>query len=137
MGLDSGADDYLGKPFDTKELLARICAMLRRKSGEAVNELTFEDVKLNRSTFELSSPCGSFRLGNKEFQMLEMLMSNCGKVISAEQFMEKIWGYDTETEITVVWTYISYLRKKLSALSDKAQIRAIRNIGYTLEKIND
>lgn len=137
LGLDSGADDYLGKPFDTKELLARIRAMLRRKSGEAVNTLTFEDITLNRSTFELSAAGGSFRLGNKEFQMLEILMLNAGKVISAEQFMERIWGYDSNTEMTVVWTYISYLRKKLSALSDKAQIKAIRNVGYTLEKVND
>ncbi len=138
LGLDSGADDYLGKPFDTKELLARIRAMLRRKdSGEAINTLEFENIVLNRSTFELSSPSGSFRLGNKEFQMLEMLILNSGNVISAEQFMEKIWGYDTDTEITVVWTYISYLRKKLSILSDKIQIKAIRNIGYTLVKNYD
>lgn len=137
LGLDSGADDYLGKPFDTKELLARIRAMLRRKSGEAVNTITFADITLNRSTFELASPCGSFRLGNKEFQMLEMLMLNAGNIISAEQFMERIWGYETDTEMTVVWTYISYLRKKLSTLSDKAQIKAIRNVGYTLEKTDD
>lgn len=137
LGLDSGADDYLGKPFDTKELLARIRAMLRRKSGEAVNTLSFADIVLNRSTFELSAPRGSFRLGNKEFQMLEMLMLNAGNIISAEQFMERIWGYDSDTETTVVWTYISYLRKKLSALSDKTQIKAIRNVGYTLEKLDD
>ena len=112
--------------------------MLRRKdSGEAVNTLEFEDIVLNRSTFELSSPNNSFRLGNKEFQMLEMLILNSGNVISAEQFMEKIWGYDTDTEITVVWTYISYLRKKLSMLSNKIQIKAIRNIGYTLVKDHD
>ncbi len=137
LGLDCGADDYLGKPFDTKELLARIRAMLRRKSGEAVNTLTFADIVLNRSNYELSAPSGSFRLGNKEFQMLEMLMLNAGNVISVEQFMERIWGYETDTEMTVVWTYISYLRKKLSALSEKAQIKAIRNVGYTLEKTND
>lgn len=137
LGLDSGADDYLGKPFDTKELLARIRAMLRRKSGEAVNTLAFADITLNRSTFELSSPCGSFRLGNKEFQMMEMLMQNSGNIISAEQLMEKIWGYDSDTDMTVVWTYISYLRKKLSAISAEAQIKAIRNVGYTLEKVND
>ena len=134
LGLDCGADDYLGKPFDTKELLARIRAMLRRKSGEAVNTLEFADVVLNRSTFELSSQGGAFRLGNKEFQMMEMLMLNAGNVISAEQFMEKIWGYETDTEMTVVWTYISYLRKKLSAISAAAQIKAIRNVGYTLER---
>ncbi|MCH5154088.1 MAG: response regulator transcription factor [Clostridiales bacterium] len=137
LGLDSGADDYLGKPFDTKELLARIRAMLRRKSGEAVNTLEFADIMLNRSAFELSSQGGSFRLGNKEFQMMEMLMLNAGKVISAERFMEKIWGYETDTEMTVVWTYISYLRKKLAALSDMVQIKAMRNIGYTLERIHD
>lgn len=134
LGLDCGADDYLGKPFDTKELLARIRAMLRRKSGEAVNTLEFADVVLNRSTFELSSQGGAFRLGNKEFQMMELLMLNAGNVISAEQFMEKIWGYETDTEMTVVWTYISYLRKKLSAISAAAQIKAIRNVGYTLER---
>lgn len=137
LGLDCGADDYLGKPFDTKELLARIRAMLRRRSGEAVNTLTAADITLNRSSFELSSPLGSFRLYNKEFQMLEMLLLDVGKVISAEQFMEKVWGYDSDTDITVVWTYISYLRKKLSALSTKVQIKAIRNIGYMLQVEND
>lgn len=137
LGLDSGADDYLGKPFDSKELLARLRAMLRRKSGEAINSVAFSDITLNRSTYELSSTAGSFRLGNKEFQMLEMLMLGSGNVISTEQFIEKIWGYETDVEATVVWTYISYLRKKLSAISDKAQIKAIRNVGYTLVKIND
>lgn len=136
-GLDCGADDYLGKPFDMKELLARVRAMLRRNGGEAVNTLEYCDVVLDRSAFELKSNRGSFRLGNKEFQMLEMLMANAGKVISAERFMEKIWGYESDTEITVVWTYICYLRKKLALLSDKAQIRAVRNVGYTLEKADD
>ncbi len=132
-GLDSGADDYLGKPFDVKELLARIRAMLRRKGGEADNVISFADISLDRSSFELSSPKGSFRLGGKEFQMLEMLMQKPANVISSETFMEKIWGYESETEINVVWTYVSYLRKKLAALSDRVQIRAIRNIGYALE----
>lgn len=136
-GLDSGADDYLGKPFEVKELLARIRAMLRRRSGEATNEIIFSDVKLDRSTFELSSARKTYRLSNKEFQMLEMLMSRPAKIISAEQFMEKIWGYETDTEINVVWTYISYLRKKLATLSDKVQIKAIRNLGYSLEQTDD
>ncbi|MCH5165022.1 MAG: response regulator transcription factor [Clostridiales bacterium] len=135
LGLDSGADDYLGKPFDVKELLARLRAMLRRKSGQADNTLKFQDVTLDLSTFELSSPRGVFRLSSKEFQMMAMLMDR-GKVVSAEQFMEKIWGYESETESNVVWTYISYLRKKLAELTDKVQIRAIRNIGYTLEENN-
>lgn len=133
IGLDSGADDYLGKPFDVKELLARIRAMLRRKNGEADNSLYFQNIILNRTNFELSSPTGSYRLSNKEFQMMEMLMSNQGKIISTEHFMEKIWGFESDTEINVVWTYISYLRKKLIALSSTVKIKAIRNIGYVLE----
>lgn len=137
LGLDSGADDYLGKPFDVKELLARLRAMLRRNGGFADNLLTFSDLTLNRSTFELSSPRGSFRLGNKEFQMIEILMRNPKNVVSAETFMENVWGYDSETEINVVWTYLSYLRKKISALSDGVRIRAIRNIGYALESGDD
>ncbi|MGN0822298.1 MAG: response regulator transcription factor [Candidatus Gallimonas sp.] len=133
LGLDSGADDYLGKPFEVKELLARIRAMLRRNGGEATNLLTCADVSLNRSSYELFSPRANFRLGNKEFQMMELLMSGYGTVVPTERFIEKIWGYETETEAGVVWTYVSYLRKKLSLLSDRLQIKAIRNIGYALE----
>ena len=133
VGLDSGADDYLGKPFDTKELLARVRSMLRRHGALADNILSFADITLNRITFELSSPKGVVRLGSKEFQLLEMLMSSRGRVVSSEQFMEKIWGYDSEAEINVVWTYLSFLRKKIAALSDRASIKSIRNAGYTLE----
>lgn len=133
VGLDSGADDYLGKPFDTKELLARVRSMLRRHGALADNKLSFADITLNRITFELSSPKGVVRLGSKEFQLLEMLMSSRGRVVSSEQFMEKIWGYDSEAEINVVWTYLSFLRKKIAALSDRASIMSIRNAGYTLE----
>ncbi len=132
-GLDCGADDYLGKPFDTKELLARIRAMLRRRGDISENILTFADITLNRMTFELAAPKGSVRLGSKEFQLLEMLMSSPGRVISSEQFMEKIWGFDSEAEINVVWTYVSFLRKKLAAVGASANIRAIRNSGYVLE----
>lgn len=132
LGLDSGANDYLGKPFDTKELLARIRS-ITRSQAVADTKLRMGNIALDRATFELSSPTGSFRLANKEFQMMEFLMSNPHHVISAERFMEKIWGYDTEAELNVVWVYISYLRKKLAALGADIQIKASRNAGYSLE----
>lgn len=135
IGLDSGADDYLTKPFAMKELLARIRAMTRRKGDVSDMIITFENITLNRLTFELSSQKGSFRLSNKEFQIFEMLMINPNHLISTDRLMEKIWGYDSDAEISVVWVYISYLRKKLVALDAKVQIKASRNIGYSLEAI--
>ena len=134
-GLDKGADDYLTKPFATGELLARIRAMTRRKSEFTPNQMTFGNLTLNRETFELSSPTGSVRLGNKEFQMLELLMDNPGRLISTEQFMERIWGYETEAEINVVWVYISYIRKKLAGLGANVEIKATRGVGYSLTEI--
>ena len=131
-GLDKGADDYLTKPFAMGELLARVRAMTRRKSEFTPNLMTFGNLSLNRETFELSSPAGSVRLGNKEFQMLELLMDNPGRLISTEQFMERIWGYETEAEINVVWVYISYIRKKLSGLDANVEIKATRGVGYSL-----
>lgn len=132
-GLDLGANDYLTKPFATKELLARIRAMMRTQTSQSDSILRAGDLSLNRATFELSSGSGSFRLANKEFQMMEMLMCNPGHLISKERFMEKIWGFDSDAEISVVWVYISYLRKKLSALQSKTEIKAARNLGYSLE----
>ena len=136
LGLDSGANEYLTKPFDSKELLARIRAMTRG-AGAGDSCLSFGGLTLNRATYELTSPSGCFRLANKEFQMMELLLSNPRHVISTERFMEKVWGYDSEAEINVVWVYISYLRKKLAALNSGVQIRASRNVGYSLEERHD
>lgn len=132
-GLDMGANDYLTKPFAPPELLARIRAMTRVQMSQTDSSLRVGNVTLDTSAFELSTPSGSFRLANKEFQMMEMLMSNPKQLISTERFMEKIWGYDSEAEINVVWVYISYLRKKLKALGADVSIKASRGAGYSLE----
>ncbi len=134
LGLDSGANDYLTKPFASQELLARIRAMTREQTDQATSRLTVGNITLDRATFELSSPTGSLRLTNKEFQVLELLMCNPHNLISTQRFLEKIWGYDNEAEINVVWVYISYLRKKLAALHGSIQIKARRNAGYYLEE---
>ena len=131
-GLDAGADDYLTKPFAMKELLARVRAITRRQSDMTDNVLSFGNVELNRSLYEVRVGENKSRLANKDFQMLEMLMANPGHVISTDRFMEKIWGYDSDAEINVVWVYISNLRKKLSSLGANTEIKAIRNQGYSL-----
>lgn len=136
LGLDSGANDYLTKPFDTKELLARL-RVLTRSQASVDSRLYLGNIALDRATFELLSPSGSFRLANKEYQMMELLMSNPRQLIPTERFLEKIWGYDSNTEINVVWVYISYLRKKLTALGADIQIKAARNAGYSLEERSD
>ena len=133
LGLDSGANYYLTKPFDTKELLAALRAITRGRE-ETDSRITFGNLLLDRATYELSSPTSSFRLANKEFQMMEMLMSNPHRLIPTERFLEKIWGYDSNAEINVVWVYISYLRKKLLALGASVNIKASRNVGYSLEE---
>ena len=132
LGLDSGANYYLTKPFDAKELLAAVRA-ITRKSAEVDTKLSFGNITLDRSTYELASPSGSIKLANKEYQMMEMLMSSPKNIISVDSFMDHIWGYDTDTESNVVWVYISYLRKKLTALEANVRIKASRNAGYSLE----
>ena len=130
-GLDSGADDYLTKPFVTKELLARVRSMTRRQATFTSNVLELGNVSLSKYTFELATEKDKVRLSNKEYQMMEMLMRNPGNVIQTEQFLERIWGYDSESEINVVWVNISYLRKKLKALDANIHIKDNRNVGYT------
>lgn len=132
LGLDSGANDYLTKPFAAPELLARIRAMTRTQMTQNTSSLSFGNLSLNQTSFELSSPSGSYQLTNKEFQLLELLMANPGQVISSDRLFEKIWGYESDADPSVIWVYISYLRKKLTALNASVRIRAIRNAGYRL-----
>ena len=138
LGLDSGANDYLTKPFNRRELLARIRAITRSKeNNEGDSILKLGNTILMRDTFILKTDSGETRLQSKEFQILELLMQNKNKLISTERLMEKIWGFDSEAEINVVWVYISNLRKKLASLDSNVEIKATRNAGYTLEERND
>ena len=132
-GLDSGANDYLTKPFDMKELLARIRAMTRIQSVQTDKTLTCGKVSLDCSSYDLTGPGGSCKLAGKEFQMMEMLMRNPRKLISTEHFMDRVWGYDSEAELNTVWVYISMLRKKLKAIDADIEIKAQRGAGYYLE----
>ncbi len=132
-GLDCGADDYLPKPFASKELLARIRSMLRRQPELSDDTLQFSDLSLNRSNFELQGPTGTLKLVNKEFQMMEMFLSNPSQILSADRFFEKIWGLDSDAEINVVWVNISGLRKKLQTVGSTVEIKATRGVGYSLE----
>lgn len=134
QGLDSGANDYLTKPFATAELLARIRAMTRKETVHASSTMTFGNVSLSTSTFELSTPFGSYQLANKEYQLMQLLLRNPKQVISTEQMLENIWGMDSDTDNNVVWVYLSYLRKKLTALHADIEIKATRNMGYSLVK---
>lgn len=135
QGLDMGADDYLPKPFAMGELLARVRAMLRRKENFTPDILKVGNLSLNMQSYELSCNGQSFVLPKLEYQLMELLMLNKGIYLSTEDLLKKVWGYDTDAELGTVWVYISYLRKRLTALSANVVIQAKRNVGYTLEVV--
>ena len=132
-GFDSGADDYLPKPFDPDELLARVRAMLRRSENYRPSVLSFGDLTLDPATGELSCGNEHVRLSGREFQLMELFLRSPGMLFSAEHLMEKIWGWDSDAEINVIWVNISNLRKKLRAIGSRTQISASRGLGYLLE----
>ncbi len=132
-GLDIGADDYMTKPFNTEELLARIRSLARRNNNSfCENIINFNDISLNLSTYELSCDTNSLKLGLKEFCIMELFCKNGNAVISKEQIIEKIWGYDSNAEYNNVEVYISFLRKKLSHINSSVNIKTIRGVGYCL-----
>lgn len=136
MGLDCGADDYLTKPFLTKELLARLRALCRRRGGAADCSLTFGDILLQRGSSTLVCGENSVRLSDKEFRILEYLIANRGQILTREQIALRIWGYDSEAEYNNVEVYLSFTRKKLGFVKARTEIKAVRGIGYELRYSN-
>lgn len=136
-GLDDGADDYLTKPFETQELLARIRAVTRRKEPFVSEELTFGNLTLDKTNLKITSDLKEIKVSLKEYLILELLIKNAGHVISKEQFIERIWGFDFDGEYNIVEVYISFVRKKLRSIRSTVKIAVIRGLGYTLECTND
>ena len=132
-GLDCGADDYLTKPFSTEELLARIRAVSRRLGEVLLDEMQFADLTLNLANCTLSGKTKSIKLGYKEFEIMKLLMANPGAIISKDELLVKVWGYESDAEDNNVEVYISFLRKKLHFLESAANIATVRKIGYHLE----
>ena len=136
-GLDHGADDYLTKPFVTKEFLARVRALSRRNNKQYLgNQLTFGDILVDKHKHELIKDTQKIKLSQKEYSILEMLIVNKGNTISKEQFVQKIWGYDTDIEYNSIEVYISFVRRKLNAIHSNVKINTIRSLGYALEVSN-
>lgn len=133
LGLDSGADDYLSKPFATKELLARIRALTRRK-GENNVTYKFGNVTLNPKQYEMCAET-SVRLTNKEYRLMEYLIKNHDVLLSTERILASVWEFDTDVELNVVWVFISTLRKKLQQINANIEIASARGVGYRLEEI--
>ncbi len=132
LGLDTGANDYMTKPFEPKELLARLRAITRIQTKNPNSVLRVGNTALDRCNYELSCGDKSLRLQNKEFQLIELLMSNPGQVLSTEQIFEKIWGLDSDVDTSIIWVYISYLRRKIKTLGSNILIHATRNVGYSV-----
>ena len=137
QGLDLGADDYLPKPFAMGELLSRVRAMLRRREEFTPNVLSCGDLQLNQQTAALSCGTQSVVLPKLEYKLMELLMLNQGRCLSTEDMLVKVWGYETEADVGVVWVYLSYLRKRLGALGSQVEIKARRGVGYMLEAPHD
>lgn len=131
-GLDLGGDDYLTKPFSTKELIARIKAIVRRNNQKADNILSFHDLVLSLSSYKLIYKEKEISLVNKEFQIMELFMLNPNFIYSSEDILKKVWSYDSYSDTTTVWTFLSSLRKKLAFLTDKIKIKSNRGVGYSL-----
>lgn len=135
-GLDYGADDYITKPFETKELLARIRSASRRKEVFTSDDIVYDDLSIDKHTLKASTDVAEVKLSLKEYQILEILMVNSKQIITKEQIAKKIWGYDFEGEYNSVEVYISFVRRKLRFIQSQVLIKATRGVGYSLEVKN-